>query len=125
MRMVVQALLDFRGTAAELFRSETDKAADKGEDATREALDTLGVSKVPVRLFGKIDYKRARFLFLPEYSLRQALFVDSKAEKSGQDIRLQIAQTSMRIWHERSDGSGTIDEQVLSRQCSPPTVKSF
>ncbi|HEX9198567.1 MAG TPA: SfiI family type II restriction endonuclease [Acidobacteriaceae bacterium] len=111
MRLVVQALYDFRETAAEIFQNETDKAADKGEDATRDALDTLGVSKVPVRLFGKIDYKRARFIFHPEYALRQALFVDSKAEKQGLDIRLQIAQTSLRIWHDRSDGSGTIDEQ--------------
>ncbi len=111
MRLVVQALYDFREAAADLFENETDKAADKGEDATREALDILGVSKVPIRLYGKIDYKRARFIFLPEFALRQALFVDSKAEKTGGDLRLQIAQTSMRIWHDRSNGTGTIDEQ--------------
>ncbi len=111
MRLVVQALSDFRATAADLFELETDKPADKGEDATREALDSISVSKVPVRLYGRIDYKRARYVFHPDYALRQALFVDSKAEKSASDLRLQIAQTSMRIWHDRTDGRGTIDEQ--------------
>lgn len=111
MRLTVQALYDFRGVAAEIFSQESDKAQDKAEDATREALDIIGVSKLPVRLYGKIDYKRAKYLFHPEYAIRQALFVDSKAEKSGSTIRLQIAQTSMRIWHNRSDGTGIIDEQ--------------
>jgi hypothetical protein len=111
MRLVVQALYDFRETASEVFRQEPDKAQDKAEDITREALDSLGVSRLPVRLYGKIDYKRAKYLFHPGYAIKQALFVDSKAEKTGSTIRLQIAQTSMRIWHNRSDGSGVIDEQ--------------
>ena len=49
---------------------------------------------IPVRLFGKIDYKRATYLFQPEYAVRQALFVDSKAEKID-GVRTAITQTSM------------------------------
>jgi hypothetical protein len=56
------------------------------------------------RLFGKIDYKRARYFFHPEFAIGQALFVDSKAEQiSGQSTAtIQTAQTSMRIRHIRA-----------------------
>src|SRR5206468_7444974 len=96
LRLVVQAIHDFRQTAAEIFTSEIDKAQDKAEDITREALDVMGVSRIPTRLFGKIDYKRSRYVFHPEYALKQALLVDSKAEKVGVVARIQVAQTSMR-----------------------------
>ena len=51
-----------------------------------------------------MDYKRARYVFNKDYAVRQALFVDSKAEKlSGQaTATLQTAQTSLRILHVRS-----------------------
>jgi len=55
-----------------------------------------------VRLFGKIDYKRARYLFHSDYAIRQALLVDSKAEKEAGTATLQTAQTSLRIRHIRS-----------------------
>ena len=85
LRLVVQGLYDYRALAKEIFAGESDKAQDIAEDITRESLDRLGMSGMPVRLFGKVDYKRARYVFHPEYSIRQALFVDSKAEKvSGQ-----------------------------------------
>lgn len=62
------------------------------------------MSKIDQRLFGKIDYKRARYVFHPEYSIKQALFVDSKAEKvEGQrTATLQISQTSLIIEQVRS-----------------------
>lgn len=103
LRLVVQALYDFRDTAAEIFKREKDLAADIGEDITREALDRIGMSKIDVRLFGKIDYKRARYAFNRDYAIRQALFVDSKAEKvEGQaTATLQTAQVSMHIRHIR------------------------
>jgi len=104
LRLVVQAILDYRETALEIFREEKDLVADIGEDITREALDRLGVSKIEQRLFGKIDYKRARYLFHPEYAIKQALFVDSKAEKvSGQGTAtLQTSQFSMKVYQVRS-----------------------
>src|SRR6266498_1039822 len=104
MRLVTQAIYDFRKTAAEIFEKERDLVQDIGEDITREALDKMGVSKIDERLFGKIDYKRARYVFHPDYAVRQALFVDSKAEAfSGRaTATLRTAQTSMRIRHVRS-----------------------
>ena len=99
LRMVVQAIYDFRDDAIEIFTGESDLVADIGEDITREALDRLGMPTIPVRLFGKIDYKRATYLFQPEYAVRQALFVDSKAEKidGARTATIQTSQTSMRI----------------------------
>ena len=59
LRMVVQAVYDFRDKAREFFLQEPDLVADIGEDITREAMDRMGTSIIPARLFGKIDYKRA------------------------------------------------------------------
>ena len=105
LRLVVQGVLDFLDTAVQIFREEQDLVADIGEDITREALDRLGTSAIPVRLFGKIDYKRARYLFHPGYSIKQALFVDSKAEKTeGENTAtIQTAQTSLEIRQRRQD----------------------
>lgn len=99
LRMVVQAIYDFRQDALEIFAGESDLVADIGEDITREALDRQGMPAIPVRLFGKIDYKRATYLFQPEYAVRQALFVDSKAEKveGERTATIQTSQTSMHI----------------------------
>ena len=80
LRLVVQGIYSFAGEAADIFRNERDDVQDIAEDITREALDRIGTSVIPVRLFGTIDYKRARYLFSPDFALRQALFVDSKAE---------------------------------------------
>ena len=99
LRMVVQAIYDYLESAVEIFREESDLVADIGEDITRDALDRMGMSKIDQRLFGKIDYKQARYLFHPEYAVKQALFVDSKAEKtSGQrTATLQTSQFSLTV----------------------------
>jgi len=99
LRMVTQAIYDFRYEAIKIFSEEGDLKSDIGEDITREALDNMGMHRIPVRLFGKIDYKRACYLFSPEYAVRQALFVDSKAEKiEGQNsATIQTSQTSIVI----------------------------
>ncbi len=99
LRLVVQAIFEYREVAAEIFKEEGDLVADIGENVTREALDRLGMSRIDQRLFGKVDYKRARYLFHPEYAVKQALFVDSKAEKvAGQTTAtLQTSQFSMLV----------------------------
>ena len=104
MRLVTQAIYDFRDVASDIFRRESDWAQDIGEDITREALDRMGMSRIDVRLYGKMDYKRARYVFNRDYAILQALFVDSKAEKiSGQNsARLQTSQISMRVRQIRS-----------------------
>jgi hypothetical protein len=99
LRLVTQAIYDYRTSAQEIFREESDLVADIGEDITREALERLGMPRIDQRLFGKVDYKRACYLFHPDYALKQALFVDSKAEKvSGQGTAtLQTSQLSMTV----------------------------
>jgi Type II restriction enzyme SfiI len=98
-RMVCQAVWDFVAVARETFALAKDLAGTVGEDITRDAMETMGVSRIPTaRLIGQIDYKRARYYFDPAYSVRQALFVDSKAEKSDDtSVTIQTAQTSMQI----------------------------
>ena len=114
LRMVTQAIYDFRDEAREFFVYEPDAVADIGEDITREAMDRMGTSVLPVRLFGRIDYKRARYVFHPEYSVRQALFIDSKAEQvaGSRTVTIQTSQTSLRIRQIRSgqpiDVQGTL-----------------
>lgn len=118
LRMVAQAVYDFRDEAREFFLQEPDLVADIGEDITREAMDRMGTSVIPARLFGKIDYKRARYVFHPEYSVRQALFIDSKAEKAqgAGTVTIQTAQTSMRIRQFRAgapiDEPGTLPQII-------------
>lgn len=77
LRLVVQAIYSYATEAVDIFENERDDVQDIAEDITREAMDRIGTSIIPVRLFGAIDYKRARYLFSPDFSLRQALFVDS------------------------------------------------
>ena len=121
LRLVVQAMYSFAGEAADIFRNERDDVQDIAEDVTRESMDRIGTSIIPVRLFGTIDYKRARYLFSPDFSLRQALFVDSKAEKvagSG-TVTIQTSQTSMRIRQIRAgaevDEAGEVPMVYLDR----------
>jgi hypothetical protein len=131
LRLVVQAIYDYRSTAIEIFRAESDLVADIGEDITREALDRMGMAKIDQRLFGKIDYKRARYLFHPDYAIRQALFVDSKAEKvSGQGTAtLQTSQFSMTVRQFRAEQSveveGSLPKILTIRDTSYITTTIF
>lgn len=102
LRLVVRAVRDYREEAVKIFREETDEVGDIGEDVTREALDKLGVPRVDIRLYGKVDYKRAAVLFLPEREIEVALMIDSKAEKDGNTATIQMSQTSMEIRQHRA-----------------------
>ncbi len=64
LRLVTQAMFLFRLDAAQIFARETDKPSGIGEDVAREAMDAVGVSRIPFRLFGTVDYKRARYVFI-------------------------------------------------------------
>jgi hypothetical protein len=59
LRLVVQGIYSFAGEAADIFSNERDDVQDIAEDITREAMDRIGTSIIPVRLFGTMDYKRA------------------------------------------------------------------
>lgn len=100
-RMVVRAMRDYEAKAKDIFRNEEEDAKEVAEDVTREAMEALGVSRIDYRLYGKVDYKRAAFVFLPESEQGVALMVDSKAEKDGDTVTIQMSQTSMEVRQKR------------------------
>jgi len=65
-------------------------------------LDRLGGYQVQQRILGNVDYRKARYIILPDFSVRQALFVDSKAEKSSSSATMQMSQLALAIWQVRS-----------------------
>lgn len=97
IRWLFQAVLDFGVEAYDIFLQSPDEVKDVAEDITRELLDRLPGYNIPQRIYGNVDYKRARYVLLPDKHLRQALFVDSKAEKESGTATIQMSQTSMQI----------------------------
>ena len=119
LEMVVQALMDYAEQAETIFREETDLPQDIAEDVTREAVETMGLPSLSDRLYGKVDIKKAIYVFLP-VAQPVALMLDAKAEKSDGDqtATIQMSQTSMRVRMRRGgtmvDEPGLLD-QVISR----------
>lgn len=98
LRALFVAACNLGFDAYEIFRQSSDSPKDIGEDTTREMMDRLGGYQLQQRILGNVDYRKAHYIILPELSLRQALFVDSKAEKaSGASGTLQMSQVSMRV----------------------------
>ena len=119
MSLVVQALSDYRRQAVTIFREETDSPQDIAEDVTREAMDLMGVPGLNERLYGKVDFKKAIYIFLPT-AWPVALMLDSKAEKVNGDrtATIQMSQTSMRVRMRRSGRNVDVPgglEQVITR----------
>ncbi len=112
LEMVVQALTDYCPQAETIFREETDLPQDIAEDVTREAVEAMGMPSVNHRLYGKVDFKKAIYVFLPE-AKTVALMLDAKAEKPNGDrtATIQMSQTSMRVRMTR--GGGIVDEPGL------------
>jgi hypothetical protein len=102
LRWLFQAVIDFGMEAHEIFLRSPDDVKDVAEDVTRELLDRLPGFNVQQRIFGTVDYKRARYIITSEQITRQALFVDSKAEKTGRTATIQMSQTSMSVRQRRS-----------------------
>jgi hypothetical protein len=102
LRWVFQAVLDFGMEAHEIFLKSPDSVKDIAEDITRELLDRLSGFNVQQRIYGTVDYKKARYVILPEQTVRQALFIDSKAEKENRSATIQMSQTSMWIKQQRA-----------------------
>lgn len=102
LRWIFQAVCDFGMEAYEVFRESRDNVKDIAEDITRELLDRLPGFNVQQRVYGTVDYKKARYVILPEQTVRQALFIDSKAEKANNSATIQMSQTSMWVKQKRS-----------------------
>lgn len=103
LRTLYIAAREFGSDAFEIFRQSHDDPKDVAEDVTREMLDRLGGYGIPQRIFGNMDYRKARLVILPEFAIRQALFVDSKAEKTCNSVTLQLSQLSIRVRQFRHD----------------------
>ena len=96
--MVTQALTDYAAQAVNIFKEEVDQPQDIAEDVTREAIESMGLPQIHMRLYGKVDIKKAMYVFLPE-AIPVALMLDAKAEKpSGSGTAtIQMSQTSMHV----------------------------
>lgn len=102
LRWIFQAVLDFGIEAHEIFLKSPDSVKDIAEDITREWLDRLSGFNVQQRVYGTVDYKKARYVILPDETVRQALFIDSKAEKENRSATIQMSQTSLWIRQRRA-----------------------
>lgn len=103
LRVLFTAATDFGFDAWEIFHQSNDDPKDVAEDVTREMLDRLGGYSVLQRIFGDVDYRKARYVILPDFAVRQALFVDSKAEKDRPNsATLQMSQLSLRVRQNRA-----------------------
>lgn len=97
LRALHTAFVEFGFDAWDYFHQSTDEPKDIAEDLTREVLDRFSGYRIEQRIFGNVDYRKARYVILPELSQRQALYVDSKAEKSANSATLQMSQFSMSV----------------------------
>ena len=102
LRWVFQSVRDFGMEAYEVFLKSPDSVKDIAEDITRELLDRLPGFNMQQRVYGTVDYKKARYVILPDETIRQALFIDSKAEKDNRSATIQMSQTSLSIKQRRS-----------------------
>lgn len=102
LRWMFQAVLDFGMEAYEIFLRSPDEVKDVAEDVTRELLDRLPGFNVRQRIFGTVDYKKARYIILPDQITKQALLIDSKAEKDNRTATIQMSQTSMAVRQRRT-----------------------
>lgn len=115
LRWVYQALADFGSQPWEIFDQSPDEPGHIAEDITREALDSLPGYNIRQRILGTVDYRKARYIVLPDTTLRQALFVDSKAERSGSSATLQMSQLSLEVRQRRAGA-------VIAERGSLPTI---
>lgn len=97
LRALFIAAMELGPDAHQIFLQSTDKPQNIAEDTTREMLERLGGYHASERILGNVDYRKARFVVLPEFSIAQALFVDSKAEKSSSTARMQMSEISLRV----------------------------
>lgn len=123
LRAFFLAALDFGKTAWEMFKGGLDDPKDIAEDTTRDMLEDFGGYQGKPRIFGTVDYRKARRVLLPRYGIEQALLVDSKAEKTSHSATLQLSQTSLRIRQVR--GGNQIDEPGLIKPIEIYDSKNF
>ena len=113
--MIVQALKDYLDAATLIFREEADLAQDIAEDVMREAVEAMGLPGFQERLYGKVDYKKSIYTFIPE-ARPAALMLDAKAEKSEGSATIQMSQTSMLVRYVNSKTGENVNESGTLRK---------
>lgn len=113
--MVVQAVSDYLLQTQKIYREEDNNAQNIAEDVTREAMDSMGVPSIHERLYGKADYKRAMYIFVPE-ARPVALMLDAKTEESDGTATIQKSETSMEIAYLDRNGNEIREEGSLQRE---------
>ncbi len=111
LRALFLAAVDFGFDAALVFFQSQDDPKDVAEDTTREMLDRMSGYRIEQRIFGNVDYRKARYMILPDFAVCQALFVDSKAEKDDTSATLQMSQVSLIVRQKR--GGMDVEEPGL------------
>lgn len=101
LRAFFQAAIDFGYDAFDIFYNSPDEVEDVAEDISREMMDRLSGYNIGQRILGNVDYRKARYVILPDLQIRQALFVESKAEKEQGSARLQMSEVSMAVRQRR------------------------
>lgn len=123
LRWIFQAVLDFGMEAHEIFLKSPDSVKDIAEDITRELLDRLSGFNVQQRVYGTVDYKKARYVILPDETVRQALFIDSKAEKENRSATIQMSQTS--LWVRQKRAGAEVNEKGFLPEISEYGGKNY
>lgn len=123
LRWIFQAVLDFGMEAHEIFLKSPDSVKDIAEDITRELLDRLSGFNVQQRVYGTVDYKKARYVILPDETVRQALFIDSKAEKENRSATIQMSQTS--LWVRQRRAGAEVNEKGFLPEISEYGGKNY
>ena len=123
LRWIFQAVLDFGMEAHEIFLKSPDSVKDIAEDITRELLDRLSGFNVQQRVYGTVDYKKARYVILPDETVRQSLFIDSKAEKENRSATIQMSQTS--LWVKQRRAGAEVNEKGFLPEISEYGGKNY
>lgn len=109
LRWLHSAVLDFGFEAWDIFYQSLDEVKDIAEDLTREMLDRMGCYHIQQRVYGNVDYRKAVYVIQQDSTVRQAMFVDSKAEKTAATATMQMSQLSMTVKQQR--GGQVVDIQ--------------
>lgn len=98
MRWIFSAFVTYASEARKIFALSPDDVQDISEDITLDTFGRFVGYPAEARVWSKVDFKRSQWICLPDNLVRQALLVDTKAEKGAvNNARLQTGQTSMKI----------------------------
>ena len=81
LRWIFSAFVTYASEARKIFALSPDDVQDISEDITLETFGRFVGYPAEARVWSKVDFKRSQWVCLPDNLVRQALLVDTKAEK--------------------------------------------